>query len=118
MLARTTSRGCSRGHDVAYRADFLVALNKVNPDIAVNIEHEDVEMGSLAGLSFAAGTLLGDVAWASEGRSEAMRLRAADLTGLGTVSRLKDDWEILLSACPPHAAVGAQLPDRARDAGH
>jgi sugar phosphate isomerase/epimerase len=47
-----------RGHDVAYWADFLAALAEVNPDIAVNIEHEDVEMGQLEGLSFAAEQLL------------------------------------------------------------
>ncbi|NKQ53633.1 sugar phosphate isomerase/epimerase [Amycolatopsis sp. K13G38] len=47
-----------RGHDVAYWADFLAALAKADPDIAVNIEHEDVELGQLEGLTVAAETLL------------------------------------------------------------
>jgi sugar phosphate isomerase/epimerase len=47
-----------KGHDVAYWTDFLAALHKVNPDIAVNIEHEDVELGQVEGLSFAAEKLL------------------------------------------------------------
>lgn len=47
-----------RGHDTAYWADFLAALEKVDPDIAVNIEHEDAELGQLEGLQAAAETLL------------------------------------------------------------
>jgi sugar phosphate isomerase/epimerase len=47
-----------RGHDTAYWADFLAALEKVDPDIAVNIEHEDAELGHLEGLQAAAETLL------------------------------------------------------------
>ncbi|HVW40721.1 MAG TPA: DUF1932 domain-containing protein [Amycolatopsis sp.] len=53
----------------------------------------------------AVARLLDDAAWASAGRSEATRLRAADLTDLGTVARLKDRCAIVLSVCPPHAAV-------------
>ena len=37
---------------------FLPALPKVEPDMAVNIEHEDAELGQLEGLQFAAKTLL------------------------------------------------------------
>jgi sugar phosphate isomerase/epimerase len=47
-----------RGHDVAYWGRFLAALQKVDPDIAVNIEHEDAELGQLEGLRYAARTLL------------------------------------------------------------
>jgi sugar phosphate isomerase/epimerase len=47
-----------RGHDTAYWADFLAALEKIDPDIAVNIEHEDAELGQLEGLQAAAETLL------------------------------------------------------------
>jgi sugar phosphate isomerase/epimerase len=47
-----------RGHEVSYWTDFLAALVKVNPDIAVNIEHEDVELGQVEGLSFAAEKLI------------------------------------------------------------
>jgi sugar phosphate isomerase/epimerase len=47
-----------RGHDVAFWGRFLAALQKVDPDMAVNIEHEDAELGQLEGLQFAARTLL------------------------------------------------------------
>lgn len=47
-----------RGHDVAFWGRFLAALQQVDPDIAVNIEHEDAELGQLEGLQFAAKTLL------------------------------------------------------------
>lgn len=47
-----------RGHDVAWWADFLRALGDVDPDMAVNIEHEDQELDQLDGLRQAAATLL------------------------------------------------------------
>jgi sugar phosphate isomerase/epimerase len=47
-----------RGHDVAWWRGFLQALEAVDPDMAVNIEHEDQELGQLEGLSSAAKTLL------------------------------------------------------------
>jgi sugar phosphate isomerase/epimerase len=47
-----------RGHDVEFWVRFLAALQKVDPDIAVNIEHEDQELGQIEGLRFAARTLL------------------------------------------------------------
>lgn len=53
----------------------------------------------------AVAQLLGDVAWASEGRSEETRRRAEGLTDLGTVARLKAECPVVLSVCPPHAAV-------------
>jgi 3-hydroxyisobutyrate dehydrogenase-like beta-hydroxyacid dehydrogenase len=59
------------------------------------------EMGAaLAGL-------LNEVAWASAGRGEDTTRRAqeAGLLDLGTVARLKDSCEIVLSVCPPHAAL-------------
>ncbi|MFD5428193.1 sugar phosphate isomerase/epimerase family protein [Streptomyces sp. NPDC127084] len=43
-----------RGHDEAYWARFLDALHSVNPDIAVNIEHEDSELGRVEGLRVSA----------------------------------------------------------------
>jgi sugar phosphate isomerase/epimerase len=46
-----------RGHDVEFWQRFLQALGKVDPDMAVNIEHEDVELGRLEGLRVAADTL-------------------------------------------------------------
>jgi sugar phosphate isomerase/epimerase len=47
-----------RGHDVDYWTRFLKALAKVDPDMAVNIEHEDQELDQMEGLRFAARTLL------------------------------------------------------------
>jgi sugar phosphate isomerase/epimerase len=47
-----------KGHGVEYWTRFLTALRKVNPEIAVNIEHEDVELGQVEGLSFAAENLV------------------------------------------------------------
>jgi sugar phosphate isomerase/epimerase len=47
-----------RGHDVDYWSRFLRALEKVDPDMAVNIEHEDQELDREEGLRFAANTLL------------------------------------------------------------
>jgi sugar phosphate isomerase/epimerase len=47
-----------RGHDVDWWAGFLEALQAVDPDMAVNIEHEDQELDQMAGLRYAADTLL------------------------------------------------------------
>jgi sugar phosphate isomerase/epimerase len=45
------------GHDVPYWTEFLRALAEVNPDMAVNIEHEDASYSRLDGLALAAGNL-------------------------------------------------------------
>jgi sugar phosphate isomerase/epimerase len=47
-----------RGHDTAYWSQFLAALESIDTTIAVNIEHEDTELGQLEGLNAAASTLL------------------------------------------------------------
>ena len=47
-----------RGHDTAFWARFLAALAAVDPDMAVNIEHEDASYGQVEGLRLAAETLL------------------------------------------------------------
>jgi len=47
-----------RGHDVDFWARFLAAVHKVNPDMAVNIEHEDATFGQVEGLEYAAGNLI------------------------------------------------------------
>ena len=47
-----------RGHDTAYWTEFLRALHKVDPDMPVNIEHEDQELDQMEGLRFAAQTLI------------------------------------------------------------
>lgn len=45
------------GHDVTYWTDVLRALRDVDPDMVVNIEHEDASMSQLDGLRLAADTL-------------------------------------------------------------
>jgi sugar phosphate isomerase/epimerase len=47
-----------RGHDVAYWTEFLRALHEVDPDMLVNIEHEDVSLGAVEGLEVAAAMLI------------------------------------------------------------
>ncbi|MDN3311945.1 sugar phosphate isomerase/epimerase [Microbacterium oryzae] len=46
-----------KGHDTAYWTEFLRALHEVDPDMRVNIEHEDVELGRIEGLEVAAKVL-------------------------------------------------------------
>lgn len=46
-----------KGHDQAFWTRFLRALAAVDPDMAVNIEHEDTELGVLEGLEAAAEVL-------------------------------------------------------------
>ncbi|MFV0459022.1 MAG: sugar phosphate isomerase/epimerase family protein [Actinomycetales bacterium] len=46
-----------KGHDTDYWRRWLEALRAVNPDMLVNIEHEDVELGRIEGLQVAAGVL-------------------------------------------------------------
>jgi sugar phosphate isomerase/epimerase len=46
------------GHDLDWWTGFLDALRAVDPDMAVNIEHEDQELDQMAGLQYAADTLL------------------------------------------------------------
>ncbi|MBB2988697.1 sugar phosphate isomerase/epimerase [Mycolicibacterium iranicum] len=46
-----------KGHDVAYWTEFLRALHEVDPDMMVNIEHEDVELGQIEGIAVAAEVL-------------------------------------------------------------
>jgi hypothetical protein len=46
-----------------------------------------------------------EVLWASEGRSAATRERARRFRDAGTVAAVAGESEVLLSVCPPHAAV-------------
>ncbi|ROQ36596.1 sugar phosphate isomerase/epimerase [Frondihabitans sp. PhB188] len=46
-----------KGHDTAYWTEFLRALHEVDPDMAVNIEHEDVSLGRIEGIQVAAAVL-------------------------------------------------------------
>lgn len=47
-----------KGHDVDYWAEFIRALTEIDPDMWLNIEHEDVELGRIEGLEVAADVLL------------------------------------------------------------
>ena len=57
------------------------------------------EMGALVGSAVA-----GEVLWASEGRSEATRKRAAAFRDVGTVRELVAESEVVFSLCPPGIA--------------
>jgi sugar phosphate isomerase/epimerase len=46
-----------RGHGTAFWTEFLRALHDVDPDMLVNIEHEDVSLGRIEGLEVAAKVL-------------------------------------------------------------
>lgn len=46
-----------KGHHTAYWTEFLRALREVDPEMWVNIEHEDVELGRIEGLEVAARVL-------------------------------------------------------------
>jgi uncharacterized protein DUF1932 len=57
------------------------------------------EMGAAVGRS-----VRGDVLWASDGRSEATRQRAAEFTDVGSVAELTRSTQVVLSICPPAIA--------------
>ena len=61
------------------------------------------EMGSAVGRVLQAGGH--EVLWASEGRSEATRSRAESFRDAGAVRSLAGQVELILSICPPHAAL-------------
>lgn len=46
-----------KGHDAAYWAEFIRALTEIDPDMWLNIEHEDTELGRVEGLEVAAQVL-------------------------------------------------------------
>lgn len=50
-----------KGHDSDYWAEFLKALHRVDPNMIVNIEHEDTSLGVIEGLDYAS-TVLRDAA--------------------------------------------------------
>jgi sugar phosphate isomerase/epimerase len=47
-----------KGHEVDFWTEFLRALHEVDPDMLVNIEHEDTELGRVEGLQVAAAVLI------------------------------------------------------------
>ena len=62
------------------------------------------EMGAAVGLVLQSNGH--EVLWASEGRSDATRSRAESFRDSGTVAALAGEAELILSICPPHAALG------------
>ena len=46
-----------------------------------------------------------EVVWAADGRSEQTRARAMALRDVGTLDALVAEAEVILSVCPPHAAL-------------
>ncbi|MEY4000365.1 MAG: hypothetical protein RLZZ626_720 [Actinomycetota bacterium] len=46
-----------KGHPAEYWAEFIKACDEVDPNMWINIEHEDVSMGRIEGLEFACSTL-------------------------------------------------------------
>ena len=52
-----------KGHDATYWTEFIRALHDVDPDMCLNIEHEDTELGRIEGLQVAADVLKS--AWAA-----------------------------------------------------
>lgn len=47
-----------KGHDVAWWAEFLDAIAQIDPDMNINIEHEDGSLSQLDGIAYAAKNLL------------------------------------------------------------
>lgn len=47
-----------KGHETGYWVEVLKALQDIDPDMVINIEHEDAKFGRLEGLSISAETLL------------------------------------------------------------
>jgi hypothetical protein len=61
------------------------------------------EMGASVGRALQ--TNRHEVLWASEGRSDATHERAQSFRDVGTVRELAEQAELILSICPPHAAL-------------
>jgi 3-hydroxyisobutyrate dehydrogenase-like beta-hydroxyacid dehydrogenase len=73
-------------------------------EVTIGLLHPG-EMGSSVAAAARAGGHV--VLWASEGRSAATRERArtAELTDAGSVAALVGSSDVVLSVCPPHAAL-------------
>jgi Domain of unknown function (DUF1932) len=61
------------------------------------------EMGASVGRALQANRH--EVVWASEGRSDATHERARSFRDVGTARELAEQAELILSICPPHAAL-------------
>jgi 3-hydroxyisobutyrate dehydrogenase-like beta-hydroxyacid dehydrogenase len=62
------------------------------------------EMGSAVGAALQA--VGHEIVWASDGRTEATRRRADGFRDAGSIEQLARESEVVLSICPPHAALG------------
>jgi 3-hydroxyisobutyrate dehydrogenase-like beta-hydroxyacid dehydrogenase len=71
------------------------------------------EMGAALGAALQANGH--DVLWAEAGRSEATRRRAARFRDAGRLAALVRESELILSVCPPHAALEVALAARPFD---
>lgn len=65
-----------KGHDSDHWAEFLTALYEVDPNMIVNIEHEDTSMGRIEGLEFATKVLYEGADKAGIAHKETNRFRA------------------------------------------
>ena len=89
------------GHDTDYWAEFLTAIAEVDPEMNVNIEHEDAEYGNVEGLRISAKNLLA-----------AARLRSPHTsTGGGVLSIVRESAPPL--ADRPHVRVPTAAHARA-----
>ena len=92
------------GHDVEYWTEFLRALAEIDPDMAVNIEHEDADYSRLDGLALAAENL----------RSAAAKMRSIRTQWWAAPRPPPQNrsWSEEESVVPPHpATVGRRQAD-------
>lgn len=106
--------------DDAGVSDAAVGHDRVLPDRpVVGILHPGA-MGSALGSALKPRS--GAVVWAAAGRSDATSKRAeiADLVGVPDLAELARRSDVVISICPPHAAldVARQVADAVRDHAH
>jgi 3-hydroxyisobutyrate dehydrogenase-like beta-hydroxyacid dehydrogenase len=70
--------------------------------VAIGLVHPGEMGAALGGVLAGAGH---EVVWASAGRSDATKRRAAAFVEAGTVAELAARCDTILSVCPPHAAL-------------
>jgi 3-hydroxyisobutyrate dehydrogenase-like beta-hydroxyacid dehydrogenase len=73
----------------------------VSGGVVVGLLHPG-EMGAAVGAA-----VTGEVIWASEGRSAETHARAAAFRDVGQVAKVVEEADVILSICPPHAALEA-----------
>lgn len=100
-------------HDTGWRSAARTPVHRIRPIV------ESMDVGVLhpgAMGSALAGAISRPVAWASEGRSEDTTRRAqlCGLVDVGSLDSLVDSTDIVISVCPPHAAVDVAVAVSAR----